>query len=151
MEAWADRTVKLLALDGIKQVFLFENRGRELRVLLQHPHGQIFGYPYVTPRTVQLLPRAGAHWQRTGDLMNDVLASEPKSSMQVVIDTEQWTAFVPAAACRTLRRCLTRSGPSWPLSTATCSASWGATSGPVGRAHPTSPHGTSRPSTQGAT
>ena len=99
IEAWADRTAELSALDGIEQVFPFENRGREIGVSLQHPHGQIFGYPYVTPRTAQLLTRAAAHRQRTGrDLMEDVLASERKAGVRVVIDAEHWTAFVPAAA-----------------------------------------------------
>jgi UDPglucose--hexose-1-phosphate uridylyltransferase len=99
IEAWADRTAELSALDGIEQVFPFENRGREIGVSLQHPHGQIFGYPYVTPRTAQLLTRAAAHRQRTGrDLMEDVVASERKAGVRVVIDAEHWTAFVPAAA-----------------------------------------------------
>ena len=50
MEAWAHRTEALSALPGIKQVFPFENRGAEIGVTLHHPHGQIYAYPYVTPR-----------------------------------------------------------------------------------------------------
>ena len=30
---------------------MFENRGAEIGVTLHHPHGQIYAYPYVTPRT----------------------------------------------------------------------------------------------------
>ncbi len=99
IEAWADRTATLSALPGVEQVFPFENRGKEIGVTLQHPHGQIYAYPFVTPRTASLITRAGAHRQRTGrDLMGDVLDSERKSGARVVLDGDAWTCFVPAAA-----------------------------------------------------
>ena len=34
----------------IDYVFCFENRGEEIGVTLSHPHGQIYGYPFVPPR-----------------------------------------------------------------------------------------------------
>jgi UDPglucose--hexose-1-phosphate uridylyltransferase len=55
IEAWADRTAALSALPGMQQVFPFENRGEAIGVTLQHPHGQIYSYPYITPRTTRLL------------------------------------------------------------------------------------------------
>ena len=55
VEAWAQRTAALSALDGVQQVFPFENRGEAIGVTLHHPHGQIYAYPYVTPRTQRLL------------------------------------------------------------------------------------------------
>ena len=55
IEAWADRTAALSALPGIEQVFPFENRGEAIGVTLAHPHGQIYAYPYITPRTRRLL------------------------------------------------------------------------------------------------
>ena len=55
IEAWADRTAALSALPGIEQVFPFENRGEAIGVTLPHPHGQIYAYPYITPRTTSLL------------------------------------------------------------------------------------------------
>ena len=51
IEAWAQRTAALSALPGVEEVFPFENRGREIGVTLPHPHGQIYAYPYVTPRS----------------------------------------------------------------------------------------------------
>jgi UDPglucose--hexose-1-phosphate uridylyltransferase len=94
IEAWADRTAALSALPGIEQVFPFENRGEAIGVTLPHPHGQIYAYPYVTPRTARLLDsldRAGA------DLFARILAFE-QSSDRVVLRGEHWTAFVPFAA-----------------------------------------------------
>ncbi|WP_307220505.1 galactose-1-phosphate uridylyltransferase [Microbacterium sp. SORGH_AS_0888] len=94
IEAWADRTAALSALPGIEQVFPFENRGREIGVTLGHPHGQIYAYPYVTPRTQRLLTAI----TRTGDDLFDRILDVERGSERVVLTGEHWTAFVPFAA-----------------------------------------------------
>ncbi|MEU9837263.1 galactose-1-phosphate uridylyltransferase [Streptosporangium sp. NPDC048047] len=99
MEAWIDRTAELSALPGVEQVFCFENRGPEIGITLAHPHGQIYAYPYVTPRTRLSLEAAERHRRRTGgNLFADVLAAEREAGVRVVAANEHWTAFVPAAA-----------------------------------------------------
>ena len=73
IEAWSQRTAALSAMPGIQQVFVFENRGQEIGVTLHHPHGQIYGYPYVTPRTSRLVDSIA----RFGpDLFQSILDSE---------------------------------------------------------------------------
>lgn len=99
VEAWTDRTRELSALAGIEQVFIFENRGEEIGVTLHHPHGQIYAYPYLTPRTEQMLTQARAHRERTGgNLLGDILEAELASGRRVVARTKHWAAYVPAAA-----------------------------------------------------
>lgn len=99
VEAWADRTAELSALDYVEQVFCFENWGEEIGVTLHHPHGQIYAYPYVTPRTRQMLDAARRHAERTGgDLFADLLAAERADGSRVIAANEHWTAFVPVAA-----------------------------------------------------
>lgn len=99
IEAWADRTRELSALPGIEQVFCFENRGREIGVTLPHPHGQIYAFPFVTPRTQLMLHQAQAHYHRTGrSLLRDVLDAERRAGTRVILESEHWTAYVPAAA-----------------------------------------------------
>ncbi|TQJ30082.1 galactose-1-phosphate uridylyltransferase [Microbacterium sp. SLBN-146] len=94
IEAWADRTAALSALPGVEQVFPFENRGEAIGVTLAHPHGQIYAYPYVTPRTQTLL----ASIDREGpDLFDRILEME-RASERVILEGEHWTAFVPFAA-----------------------------------------------------
>ncbi|WP_442922290.1 galactose-1-phosphate uridylyltransferase [Microbacterium sp. No. 7] len=94
IEAWADRTAALSALPGVQQVFPFENRGEAIGVTLHHPHGQIYAYPYVTPRTSLLL----ASLDRTApDLFQRILEFE-QAGPRVVLRGEHWTAFVPFAA-----------------------------------------------------
>lgn len=94
IEAWADRTAALSQLPGIQQVFPFENRGEAIGVTLHHPHGQIYAYPYVTPRTLRLLDAI----DRTApDLFDRILAFE-QNGPRVVLRGEHFTAFVPFAA-----------------------------------------------------
>ncbi|MFT4122396.1 MAG: galactose-1-phosphate uridylyltransferase [Microbacteriaceae bacterium] len=94
IEAWADRTAALSALPGVRQVFPFENRGEAIGVTLHHPHGQIYSYPYITPRTRRLLESVERYH---GDLFADILAFE-RSEERVVLAGVHWTAFVPFAA-----------------------------------------------------
>lgn len=99
VEAWRHRTAALLAQPGIEQVFCFENRGEEIGVTLTHPHGQIYGYPYLTPRTTVMLEQARAHRNRHGaNLFADLLAREVADGSRVIARTELFTAFVPFAA-----------------------------------------------------
>ncbi|MEU6646750.1 galactose-1-phosphate uridylyltransferase [Saccharomonospora sp. NPDC046836] len=99
VDVWADRTAELSALDGVAQVFPFENRGEEIGVTLHHPHGQIYAYPFVTPRTERMLATAAAYRAQHGrHVQGDVLAAERKSGTRVVAEGEYWIAYVPPAA-----------------------------------------------------
>ncbi len=99
VEVWIDRTAELSAMAGVEQVFCFENRGEEIGVTLHHPHGQIYTYPFVTPRTRRMLESARRHRDETGrNLFADVLAGEKKARTRIVAEGDLWTAFVPAFA-----------------------------------------------------
>ena len=99
IEAWADRTAALSALPGVEQVFCFENRGVEIGVTLAHPHGQIYGYPFATPKTTAAIRNAKAYRARTGgNLFGDMLAGEQADGSRMVAENEHWLAFVPFAA-----------------------------------------------------
>lgn len=99
VDVWADRTAALAAMPGIAQVFPFENRGIEIGVTLTHPHGQIYAFPFVTPRTGRMLESARRYRDRHGgNLFANLLAGEQRLGDRVVAANETWTAFVPAAA-----------------------------------------------------
>ena len=99
VEAWRHRTADLLATPGIEQVFCFENRGEEIGVTLAHPHGQIYGYPYLTPRTAAMLEQAQEYRKRHGgNLFGDLLAREVDDGSRIIARNELFTAFVPFAA-----------------------------------------------------
>ena len=101
IEAWAQRTDALSALPGIKQVFPFENRGAEIGVTLHHPHGQIYAYPYITPRAEVLASAAAAHFERSGGtetLAASILGAERNDGSRMVLEAEHFSAYVPFAA-----------------------------------------------------
>ncbi|MEV5511222.1 galactose-1-phosphate uridylyltransferase [Streptomyces orinoci] len=100
LDAWTDRTRELSRMPGVEQVFCFENRGAEIGVTLAHPHGQIYAYPFVTPRTERMLHSLEEHRQRTGgaNLFDELVAAEEADGSRVVLAGEHWLAFVPYAA-----------------------------------------------------
>jgi UDPglucose--hexose-1-phosphate uridylyltransferase len=99
LAAWTDRTVELARMPGMRQVYCFENRGPEIGVTLSHPHGQIYAYPFVTPRTSRMLRAAQAYRDRTGmSLFDEMLSAERADGSRIVIGGTHWTAFVPHAA-----------------------------------------------------
>ncbi|MCT2593038.1 galactose-1-phosphate uridylyltransferase [Streptomyces sp. N2-109] len=100
LDAWTDRTAQLSQLPGVAQVFCFENRGEEIGVTLGHPHGQIYAYPFTTPRTARMMRSAAEHRERTGgrNLFDDVVDAELADGSRVVLAGSHWIAFVPHAA-----------------------------------------------------
>lgn len=99
MAVWRDRTREISAMPNIVQVVPFENRGEEVGVTIHHPHGQIYAYSYLTPRTEKMLRVATEHHRKTGRvLMDDILARELADQVRVVSQNEHWVAYVPFAA-----------------------------------------------------
>jgi UDPglucose--hexose-1-phosphate uridylyltransferase len=94
IEAWASRTAALSAMPGIRQVFPFENRGEAIGVTLHHPHGQIYAYPYITPRTTKLLESV----KRFGPGLFQGILDFETDSERMLLKGEHWTAYVPFAA-----------------------------------------------------
>jgi UDPglucose--hexose-1-phosphate uridylyltransferase len=80
-------------------VFCFENRGAEIGVTLGHPHGQIYAYPFTTPRTALMLRSLAAHKEATGgENLFDTVLQQERAGERVVLESEHWLAFVPYAA-----------------------------------------------------
>src|SRR5689334_9008367 len=47
---WRDRYLELSALDYVRYVMIFENKGEQIGVTLHHPHGQLYAFPFIPPR-----------------------------------------------------------------------------------------------------
>jgi UDPglucose--hexose-1-phosphate uridylyltransferase len=99
LAAWIDRTRAISQLSYVEQVFIFENRGEEVGVTLNHPHGQIYSYPFVTPRTEKMLAVAKEHYQKTHKpLITSIIEREIKDEVRIIAQNEHWIAYVPFAA-----------------------------------------------------
>ena len=96
---WQDRYRDLGADPDHEYVYIFENRGEEIGVTLDHPHGQIYAYPFVPPRIRRELDASRDHREETGEcLFCDVLATERDDGDRIVTETDHFTAFVPFQA-----------------------------------------------------
>lgn len=91
VRAWADRYQDLLARDDVAFVMPFENRGEEVGVTLHHPHGQIYGFPFVPP----VIEKAVAAF-RAGPVLLDL--RRRLGPVNDVAGDERVTAFVPPFA-----------------------------------------------------
>jgi len=98
-EAWADRSRELGSRPGVEHVYCFENRGEEIGVTLHHPHGQVYAFPFLPPRTAHLAERVRAHRARSGgNLFEEVVRAELDDGRRIVAGNEHWVAFVPQFA-----------------------------------------------------
>jgi UDPglucose--hexose-1-phosphate uridylyltransferase len=96
VEVWADRYDELGGLGYVDYVFIFENKGEAIGVTLHHPHGQIYGYPFVPPRPKKELEAARAHRREHGACLHcALLAEEHADGRRILHKGEHFTAFVP--------------------------------------------------------
>jgi UDPglucose--hexose-1-phosphate uridylyltransferase len=95
MWVWRERYEELGAREDVEYVLIFENRGVEVGVTLHHPHGQIYGYPFLPP-----VPRLelAADVRVGGCAPCDLLARELQDGRRVVYENESVVAYIPYAA-----------------------------------------------------
>jgi UDPglucose--hexose-1-phosphate uridylyltransferase len=96
VQVWTDRFRDLSRLEFVKYVFIFENKGEAIGVTLNHPHGQIYAYPFVPPRVARELEQSKAHKEKTGNcLLCDIIAEERRDGRRIVVENESFVAYIP--------------------------------------------------------
>ena len=95
MWVWRHRYIELGGREDIDYVFIFENRGVEVGVTLHHPHGQIYGYPFLPP--VPKLELA-ADRRLGGCAPCTLLERELRDGLRVVHENDSVVVYVPYAA-----------------------------------------------------
>jgi UDPglucose--hexose-1-phosphate uridylyltransferase len=95
MWVWRDRYLELGAREDVDYVYIFENRGVEVGVTLHHPHGQIYGYPFLPP-----VPRLELEADRRlgGCAPCALLQRELDDGQRVLIESDDVVVYVPYAA-----------------------------------------------------
>jgi UDPglucose--hexose-1-phosphate uridylyltransferase len=94
VDVWAERTTALLARPEIEYVLVFETRGREVGATIDHPHGQIYGYPFVPP----VPAREAAIALKYDCPVCEETEREAADGSRVVYDDGEWMAWVPYAS-----------------------------------------------------
>ena len=99
LEVWADRYLEMATRPGIRYVFPFENRGAEVGVTLHHPHGQIYGFPFIPPvPKAELEHQARYFEQHRRGLLEDFVAREVSEGLRMVYAGPHVAAFLPVCA-----------------------------------------------------
>jgi UDPglucose--hexose-1-phosphate uridylyltransferase len=99
IDVWTDRYDVLGARPEIAYVFIFENKGQVIGVTLDHPHGQIYGFPEIPPRPRRELEEAARFYDDRGTCVYcDVVAHEQAEGVRIVTSNDHFLAFVPFAA-----------------------------------------------------
>lgn len=96
VDLWCERFEKISADEKIKYVFIFENRGDVVGVTMPHPHGQIYGYPFI-PKKIQLeCESAKEHLEKSGKCIYcDMLENEKNDGRRIIFSNEYFTVFLP--------------------------------------------------------
>jgi UDPglucose--hexose-1-phosphate uridylyltransferase len=97
--AFAQRTGELLSRADVEYVFIFENHGTELGVTLEHPHGQIYAYPFVPPKISRIFQRMDEFYKQQSIYLHDYLLREELLGMERIVEqSDNWVVLVPFAA-----------------------------------------------------
>jgi UDPglucose--hexose-1-phosphate uridylyltransferase len=93
---WRDRYEELARREEIRYVSIFENKGEAIGVTLNHPHGQLYAFPFVPPKMDRELESLALHRQKTGRcLVCDVIAAERADERRQVLESDGFYAGIP--------------------------------------------------------
>ena len=93
---WQERFIHFAKDEKIKYVFEFENRGTEVGVTIDHPHGQLYAYPFIPPKIEKELHECRKYYQTYHVRMLDqIVALEIKYNERIVWMNESFCAFIP--------------------------------------------------------
>ena len=93
---WTDRYRELGALPFVEYVYIFENKGEAIGVTLDHPHGQIYAYPFVPPIPRRELQSARQYRAETGNCLHcEIIAAERRDGRRLLFENESFLAVVP--------------------------------------------------------
>jgi len=96
VDLWTERFAALSADEKIKYVFIFENRGEVVGVTMPHPHGQIYGYPFIPKKILLELDAFREHSRNNGEcLMCRFLKEEIKFGKRVIFENDDFITVLP--------------------------------------------------------
>lgn len=96
IRVWQERYTDLGSRPYVDYVFIFENKGKIIGVTIDHPHGQIYAYPFVPPIAQREVDAARHYQEQHGRrLWDDVVAEEVRVGQRIVAQNDTWLALIP--------------------------------------------------------
>lgn len=96
VDRWTQRFQELGKKNYVNYVFIFENKGRVIGVTLDHPHGQIYAFPFI-PSLIQRELHSSKHYlKRNGVcLFCEIITKEQQEAVRVICENEDYICFLP--------------------------------------------------------
>jgi UDPglucose--hexose-1-phosphate uridylyltransferase len=96
IDLWTQRFKELGERNYVKYVFIFENKGRIIGATLDHPHGQLYAFPFIPYLIRRELASSRRYWRRTGRcLFCKIIEKEKRDNVRVVCENEDFLCFLP--------------------------------------------------------
>jgi UDPglucose--hexose-1-phosphate uridylyltransferase len=96
VDAWTAEYSELAALDWIKYVQIFENRGAMMGASNPHPHGQLWSTSFVPDEPAAETVAQRQHLAKTGHcLLCDYVAAESAAKERIIFENDHFAAIVP--------------------------------------------------------
>ncbi len=96
IDLWTERYLNIGAMDFVKYVFIFENRGREVGATITHPHGQIYGFSFIPKKIETELASCKEYFEKEKkNLYLDILRKELDDGRRIIDENEGFVTFVP--------------------------------------------------------
>ncbi len=96
VDLWTERFLELKKDERLKYIFIFENRGDVVGVTMPHPHGQIYGYPFV-PKKLELELQSCKDYleAKNSCMICDMLKDEVQGGDRIIIENDSFYTFLP--------------------------------------------------------
>lgn len=93
---WKNEFINLKKNLEIKNILIFENKGKEIGVSNPHPHGQIYATGFI-PKIVQTQVDSFNQYQQEHKncLLCDLLKNEQEKKHRIILENDSLIAFVP--------------------------------------------------------
>ena len=96
VDLWTERFIEIKKDDKIKYVFIFENRGDVVGVTMPHPHGQIYGYPFIPKKLELEIEACKEHFEaKNSCLFCDMVKDELQFQKRVIFENEDFLVYLP--------------------------------------------------------
>lgn len=96
VDLWCERFEEIAKDPEVKYILIFENRGELVGVTMPHPHGQIYGYPWIPKKLQVELDSSAEYYAETGKcLYCDMLSGETADGRRIIFENEHFITYLP--------------------------------------------------------
>ena len=93
---WGERYKEIGEKTHINYVLIFENRGRDVGVSLDHPHGQIYSFSFIPSKIQKELISSKEHFDTNQKcLFCEIIEKEQKFKKRIIIENDSFICFIP--------------------------------------------------------